>query len=74
MPGMNRKGPLGDGPMTGRKMGRCNPGNHTEEDRPKRKRGRNWGAEENRIDESQLDPFEGGRGERQRRRRRLGGR
>jgi len=23
MPGFNRKGPLGQGPMTGRKMGRC---------------------------------------------------
>lgn len=23
MPGFNRKGPLGEGPMTGRKMGRC---------------------------------------------------
>ena len=25
MPGLNRLGPLGDGPMTGRRMGRCNP-------------------------------------------------
>lgn len=25
MPGLNRKGPLGEGPMTGRKLGRCNP-------------------------------------------------
>jgi hypothetical protein len=23
MPGLNRKGPAGDGPMTGRKLGRC---------------------------------------------------
>lgn len=23
MPGFNRKGPAGEGPMTGRKMGRC---------------------------------------------------
>lgn len=23
MPGFNRKGPMGQGPMTGRKMGRC---------------------------------------------------
>lgn len=23
MPGLNRKGPLGQGPMTGRRMGRC---------------------------------------------------
>lgn len=27
MPGLNRKGPLGEGPMTGRRMGRCNPEN-----------------------------------------------
>jgi hypothetical protein len=27
MPGLNRRGPVGNGPMTGRKMGRCNPGN-----------------------------------------------
>lgn len=27
MPGFNRLGPLGEGPMTGRKMGRCNPPN-----------------------------------------------
>ena len=27
MPGLNRKGPQGEGPMTGRKMGRCNPDN-----------------------------------------------
>ncbi|MDD2437071.1 MAG: DUF5320 domain-containing protein [Massilibacteroides sp.] len=27
MPGLNRKGPNGDGAMTGRKMGRCNPDN-----------------------------------------------
>ena len=27
MPGLNRKGPQGDGPMTGRRMGRCNPDN-----------------------------------------------
>lgn len=25
MPGLNRKGPEGKGPMTGRKQGRCNP-------------------------------------------------
>ena len=25
MPGLNRSGPQGDGPMTGRRMGRCNP-------------------------------------------------
>lgn len=27
MPGLNRRGPNGDGSMTGRKMGRCNPDN-----------------------------------------------
>ena len=27
MPGLNRTGPLGEGPMTGRKQGRCNPNN-----------------------------------------------
>ncbi len=27
MPGLNRRGPQGEGPMTGRRMGRCNPDN-----------------------------------------------
>jgi hypothetical protein len=27
MPGLNRRGPNGEGAMTGRKMGRCNPDN-----------------------------------------------
>ncbi len=27
MSGLNRKGPSNEGPMTGRKMGRCNPEN-----------------------------------------------
>lgn len=27
MPGLNRKGPAGEGAMTGRRMGRCNPEN-----------------------------------------------
>jgi len=27
MPNLNRRGPEGEGPMTGRKMGRCNPDN-----------------------------------------------
>jgi hypothetical protein len=27
MPGLNRKGPSGEGSMTGRRMGRCNPAN-----------------------------------------------
>ncbi len=32
MPGLNRKGPLGEGSMTGRKMGRCNPENRGKTD------------------------------------------
>jgi hypothetical protein len=27
MPGLNSRGPLGEGPMTGRSMGRCTPEN-----------------------------------------------
>jgi len=27
MPGLNRRGPEGEGPMTGRGQGRCNPSN-----------------------------------------------
>ena len=27
MPGLNRRGPLGEGPRTGRGLGRCNPQN-----------------------------------------------
>ncbi len=27
MPGLNKQGPTGEGPMTGRRMGRCNPNN-----------------------------------------------
>lgn len=27
MPGMNRRGPEGEGPMSGRERGRCNPSN-----------------------------------------------
>ncbi len=27
MPGLNRRGPMGKGPMTGRRMGRCIPEN-----------------------------------------------
>jgi len=27
MPGLNRRGPNGEGPMTGRRAGRCNPDN-----------------------------------------------
>ena len=33
MPGFNRKGPMNEGPMTGRKAGQCNP------DSPLRKQG-----------------------------------
>lgn len=31
MPGFNGKGPEGEGPQTGRKMGKCNPNNNVEE-------------------------------------------
>jgi hypothetical protein len=27
MPNLNRRGPMGEGPMTGRRMGRCNSDN-----------------------------------------------
>ena len=43
MPGLNRTGPLGEGPMTGRKQGRCNPNNrksvYEAKDRPLTGRG-----------------------------------
>jgi hypothetical protein len=32
MPGLNRKGPQGEGAMTGRRMGRCNPDNNGKTD------------------------------------------
>lgn len=32
MPGLNRRGPQGEGSMTGRKMGRCNPDNQGKTD------------------------------------------
>lgn len=32
MPGLNRRGPQGEGPMTGRRMGRCNPDNQGKTD------------------------------------------
>ncbi len=32
MPGLNRKGPNEEGPMTGRKMGHCNPENKGKSD------------------------------------------
>ena len=45
MPGFNQKGPMGDGPMTGRRMGRCT----------------NFGANETKQTEnpsnSENDPF-----------------
>ncbi|MDD4234688.1 MAG: DUF5320 domain-containing protein [Bacteroidales bacterium] len=31
MAGFNRKGPLGEGPMTGRGLGRCNPKSEIDE-------------------------------------------
>lgn len=32
MPGLNRTGPQGEGPMTGRKQGKCNPKNRKKTD------------------------------------------
>ncbi|MFO7868514.1 MAG: DUF5320 domain-containing protein [Bacteroidales bacterium] len=32
MSNLNRKGPLNEGPMTGRKLGRCNPDNKGKSD------------------------------------------
>jgi len=32
MSGLNSKGPQGEGPMTGRRMGRCNPDNNGKTD------------------------------------------
>jgi len=32
MPGFNQQGPMGQGPMSGRKMGECNPSNHAKTD------------------------------------------
>ena len=40
MPGLDRTGPQGDGPMTGRGMGRCNPDNRDSDDQG---RGRGFG-------------------------------
>lgn len=31
MPGLNRKGPEGQGSQTGRKMGKCNPNNNMDD-------------------------------------------
>ncbi|MCF8224353.1 MAG: DUF5320 domain-containing protein [Bacteroidales bacterium] len=31
MPGLDRTGPYGEGPKTGRGMGKCNPGNKDEQ-------------------------------------------
>ena len=55
MPGLNKMGPMGQGPMTGRKMGRCTnfgankeqPSQennvHENDDHPERPSGRGWG-------------------------------
>ncbi len=45
MPGFNRKGPNGEGPRTGRQMGKCNAGNsnNSEEIMEKRKQRRGMG-------------------------------
>jgi hypothetical protein len=32
MPGFNQTGPVGQGPMTGRRMGRCNPSGNAKTD------------------------------------------
>ncbi len=32
MPGFNQTGPVGQGPMTGRRMGRCNPSDNAKSD------------------------------------------
>ncbi len=32
MPGFNRKGPQGEGPMSGKRLGRCHPGNKGKSD------------------------------------------
>ena len=45
MPGFNRRGPEGEGPMTGRGLGRCNENaNRREDDRDfdERGTGRRW--------------------------------
>lgn len=42
MPGLNRKGPEGQGPKTGRGMGRCNP-DFNEENFPQQGLGRRNG-------------------------------
>jgi len=45
MPGFNRKGPNGEGPRTGRQMGKCNAGNsiNSEERKEKRRQRRGIG-------------------------------
>ena len=48
MPGLNRKGPQGEGPMTGRRMGRCNPDNR--------------GKSDDEISQSQNNSFQPGQG------------
>jgi hypothetical protein len=39
MPGLNKTGPAGQGPQTGRKMGNCNPENERQVDETGRGRG-----------------------------------
>lgn len=54
MPGLNRRGPNGEGAMTGRRMGRCNPDNKGKTDDE---------ILQNRASESQTNPsFGRGRG------------
>lgn len=54
MPGLNRRGPNGEGSMTGRRMGRCNPDNKGKTDVE---------ILQNRNPESQTNsPFGRGRG------------
>ena len=54
MPGLNRRGPNGEGSMTGRRMGRCNPDNKGKTDDE---------ILQNRTSESQTNPpFGRGRG------------
>lgn len=52
MPGLNRRGPNGDGAMTGRRMGRCNPDNKGKTDDE---------ILQNRSPESQTNPQMGRR-------------
>jgi hypothetical protein len=63
MPGLNQTGPMGQGPMTGRRMGRCansrtNLKNQTAASKPN--------ADENSPEDLQDRGFGAGRGRRQR--------